>query len=235
MINGSKTHHQRHPRRPGHRLRQDGGREHDREQFERFQPVRRRGRRPRFSPCGRKLDRWACTRRTPPNCSSTTSGSARTNSPRRGGRRTALPDAEPAAGASRHRHRRTGIGGRPSSTGPWPMSRSVRRSAGRSAASRGWGSPSPNWPPASRCAAPTSTAASANTTTEHSPRSTPPRPTLGNGAAGQRDRCRCTVPRRLRIRWNTPVAKAFIDARVQRIYGGTNEIMKEIIHRDLMH
>ena len=31
-----------------------------------------------------------------------------------------------------------------------------------------------------------------------------------------------------------PVAKAFIDARVQRIYGGTNEIMKEIIHRDLL-
>ncbi|WP_020108048.1 acyl-CoA dehydrogenase family protein [Nocardia sp. 348MFTsu5.1] len=31
-----------------------------------------------------------------------------------------------------------------------------------------------------------------------------------------------------------PVAKAFIDARIARIYGGTNEIMKEIIHRDLM-
>lgn len=31
-----------------------------------------------------------------------------------------------------------------------------------------------------------------------------------------------------------PIAKAFIDARVQKIYGGTNEIMKEIIHRDLM-
>jgi acyl-CoA dehydrogenase len=31
-----------------------------------------------------------------------------------------------------------------------------------------------------------------------------------------------------------PVAKAYIDARIQRIYGGTNEIMKEIIHRDLM-
>jgi len=30
------------------------------------------------------------------------------------------------------------------------------------------------------------------------------------------------------------VAKAFIDARIQRIYGGTNEIMKEIIHRDLL-
>ncbi|WP_019925287.1 acyl-CoA dehydrogenase family protein [Nocardia sp. BMG111209] len=31
-----------------------------------------------------------------------------------------------------------------------------------------------------------------------------------------------------------PVAKAFIDARIQRIYGGTNEIMREIIHRDLL-
>ncbi|ROO85300.1 alkylation response protein AidB-like acyl-CoA dehydrogenase [Actinocorallia herbida] len=31
-----------------------------------------------------------------------------------------------------------------------------------------------------------------------------------------------------------PVAKAFIDARIQRIYGGTNEIMKEIIQRELL-
>jgi acyl-CoA dehydrogenase len=30
-----------------------------------------------------------------------------------------------------------------------------------------------------------------------------------------------------------PVAKAFIDTRAQRIYGGTNEIMKEIIRRDI--
>ncbi|MBH0781033.1 acyl-CoA dehydrogenase family protein [Nocardia bovistercoris] len=31
-----------------------------------------------------------------------------------------------------------------------------------------------------------------------------------------------------------PVAKAYVDARIQRIYGGTNEIMKQIIHRDLL-
>ncbi|MBL7497756.1 acyl-CoA dehydrogenase family protein [Frankia sp. CNm7] len=31
-----------------------------------------------------------------------------------------------------------------------------------------------------------------------------------------------------------PIARAFMDARVQRIYGGTNEIMKEIISRDLL-
>jgi len=30
-----------------------------------------------------------------------------------------------------------------------------------------------------------------------------------------------------------PIARAFIDSRVQRIYGGTNEIMKEIISRNL--
>ncbi|MFV0457571.1 MAG: acyl-CoA dehydrogenase family protein [Actinomycetales bacterium] len=31
-----------------------------------------------------------------------------------------------------------------------------------------------------------------------------------------------------------PIARAFTDARVQRIYGGTNEIMREIIGRDLV-
>jgi alkylation response protein AidB-like acyl-CoA dehydrogenase len=31
-----------------------------------------------------------------------------------------------------------------------------------------------------------------------------------------------------------PVAKAFVDARIQRIYGGTNEVMKEIIQRELI-
>ena len=30
-----------------------------------------------------------------------------------------------------------------------------------------------------------------------------------------------------------PIAKAFMDSRVQRIYGGTSEIMKEIISRNL--
>ena len=33
--------------------------------------------------------------------------------------------------------------------------------------------------------------------------------------------------------WEYPVARAWADARVQRIYGGTNEIMKEVISRTL--
>ena len=32
-------------------------------------------------------------------------------------------------------------------------------------------------------------------------------------------------------RWEYPIARAYVDARVQRIYGGTNEIMKEVISR----
>ncbi len=34
--------------------------------------------------------------------------------------------------------------------------------------------------------------------------------------------------------WEYPVARAFADSRVQRIYGGTNEIMKLIISRELL-
>ena len=33
--------------------------------------------------------------------------------------------------------------------------------------------------------------------------------------------------------WEFPIARAYVDARVQRIYGGTNEIMKEVIARGL--
>lgn len=33
--------------------------------------------------------------------------------------------------------------------------------------------------------------------------------------------------------WEYPIARAFVDARVQSIYGGTNEIMKELISRSL--
>jgi alkylation response protein AidB-like acyl-CoA dehydrogenase len=33
--------------------------------------------------------------------------------------------------------------------------------------------------------------------------------------------------------WEYPVARAWADARVQRIYGGTNEIMKEVITRSM--
>ena len=33
--------------------------------------------------------------------------------------------------------------------------------------------------------------------------------------------------------WDSPIARAYADARVQRIYGGTNEIMKEVIARGM--
>ena len=33
--------------------------------------------------------------------------------------------------------------------------------------------------------------------------------------------------------WEYPVTRAYADARVQRIYGGTNEIMKEVITRSM--
>ena len=33
--------------------------------------------------------------------------------------------------------------------------------------------------------------------------------------------------------WEFPIARAWADARIQRIYAGTNEIMKEIIGRGL--
>jgi alkylation response protein AidB-like acyl-CoA dehydrogenase len=31
--------------------------------------------------------------------------------------------------------------------------------------------------------------------------------------------------------WEYPITRAYADARVQRIYGGTNEIMKKVITR----
>uniref|UniRef100_A0ACB8G0X3 Uncharacterized protein n=1 Tax=Sphaerodactylus townsendi TaxID=933632 RepID=A0ACB8G0X3_9SAUR len=34
--------------------------------------------------------------------------------------------------------------------------------------------------------------------------------------------------------WEYPIAKSFVDSRVQPIYGGTNEIMKELIARDIV-
>ena len=33
--------------------------------------------------------------------------------------------------------------------------------------------------------------------------------------------------------WEYPISRAYVDARVQRIYGGTNEIMKELISRSI--
>lgn len=35
--------------------------------------------------------------------------------------------------------------------------------------------------------------------------------------------------------WEYPICKAYVDARVQPIYGGSNEIMKELIARAIVH
>ena len=34
--------------------------------------------------------------------------------------------------------------------------------------------------------------------------------------------------------WEYPIARAFVDSRVQPIYGGSNEIMKELIARAII-
>lgn len=34
--------------------------------------------------------------------------------------------------------------------------------------------------------------------------------------------------------WEYPIAKAYVDARLQPIYGGANEIMKELIVRSIV-
>jgi alkylation response protein AidB-like acyl-CoA dehydrogenase len=33
--------------------------------------------------------------------------------------------------------------------------------------------------------------------------------------------------------WEYPIARMYADSRVQKIYGGTNEVMKELISRSL--
>ncbi|KAM5265732.1 long-chain specific acyl-CoA dehydrogenase, mitochondrial isoform 5-T5 [Hipposideros larvatus] len=35
--------------------------------------------------------------------------------------------------------------------------------------------------------------------------------------------------------WEYPISKAYVDARIQTIYGGANEIMKELIAKDIIH
>ena len=39
--------------------------------------------------------------------------------------------------------------------------------------------------------------------------------------------------RRLRLHPEYPISQLYVDSRVQRIYGGANEIMKEIIARSI--
>jgi long-chain-acyl-CoA dehydrogenase len=57
----------------------------------------------------------------------------------------------------------------------------------------------------------------------------------GPGQAGLHQHAPTLHPLLLRVRymWEYPICRAFADARVQSIYGGANEIMKELIARSI--
>ena len=58
-------------------------------------------------------------------------------------------------------------------------------------------------------------------------RAAPTRPATVNADAGHR------TTHRNHAMMEYPIARLYTDARVQKIYGGTNEIMKELIARSM--
>ena len=57
---------------------------------------------------------------------------------------------------------------------------------------------------------------------------------IGHGIAGKvTDQC-VQLHGGYGYMWEYPVTRAYADARIQRIYGGTSEVMKLIIGRDLL-
>ena len=112
--------------------------------------------------------------------------------------------------------------------------RSARRSASRSARSSTTGSCSPRWPPRPTSPGSSSTTASASTT----PASSTPR--LASMAKWWTTELqKQVVDPGVQLHggygymMEYPIAKAFVDSRIQTIYGGTTEIQKEIIGRSL--
>ena len=113
-------------------------------------------------------------------------------------------------------------------------SRSARRSGSPSGRSRTPASCWPSWPPRSTSPSASSTTACARST----------RATL-TAVDAAKAKWWCTelqgraVDRCLQLHGGYgymneyPIARAFADARITRIYGGTTEIMKEVIGRDL--
>ncbi len=112
--------------------------------------------------------------------------------------------------------------------------RSARHSANRSAVSRTAGSCWPNWPPRPPQCGSWSTSSSSCISRRNSP---PSRPRWPSGTRTEKqvqliDRC-LQLHGGYGYMREYPVARAYLDARVQTIYGGTTEIMKEIIGRSL--
>ena len=146
-----------------------------------------------------------------------------------------LPDGAAALGAAADRHRRGGQRAGVDRRHRWPTSRSARSSA--SAVAAATRTPATSWP---RCR----------------PRCTSRRVFVDQCTelllAGKLDTATASMAKYwcsdLQCKvvdecvqlhggygymWEYPIARAYADARVQRIYGGTNEIMKEVISRSM--
>ena len=151
---------------------------------------------------------------------------------RRARRRLHPPDDQPRAGADGHRGRRDRRRRVPAGDHHRSTSRSARPSGGRSPSSSTSASRSPRWPPSAPSPVPSSTAASWTTRTGeldavHASMAKWWATELQKRVA---DRC-LQLHGGYGYMTEYRVARAFTDGRIQTIYGGTTEIMKEIIGR----
>ena len=150
------------------------------------------------------------------------------------GRRVRAPDGVAAAGAAVDRGRRGRRRPGRCSSRRWRTARSAPRSARRSAASSTTASGSPRCRPRSRSPSSTSTGRCSSTTPAGCPPPTPRWPSGGPPSCRSGSSTRCVqLHGGYGYMREYPVAKAYLDSRVQTIYGGTTEVMKEIIGRSL--
>ena len=182
---------------------------------------------------GNQIDSLASTRPTPRSSSSTTCTCRRRTcwAMRERGSSSSSPGSSRSASCSRSAR---WPGARRPSTGRSPTSRSARRSVGRSACFRTRGSRSRSCAPRSRSGAASSTGASSATWPA------PARSRRRRWRSGGRPTCSarsptpaCSSTAATAIRTEYPIAKAYVDARVSRIYAGRDERTKELIGKTM--